>query len=183
VPVWRAGRGLQLIKDVEIAEDRIWRHKHLASIEHAYSNAPYFGEHMPFFERLYGRQWTRLLDLNLEALHYLRDQVGVVTPFRLGSEFGAYGRGSELLVRMCEKAGADTFAVSRRAHPYLNEQIFSERGIALHYLSYAPPIYPQLWGDFISNLSLIDLLLNCGPKTLQILRRSGHWPDRTDTSP
>lgn len=171
VPVWRANRGLQLIGDVEIADERSWRRKHLRSIEHAYRHAPYFAEHIPFFERLYGRRWSRLLDLNLEALDYLCAQVGVETPWRLGSELGVTAGGSELLVRLCEKVGADTFAVSGRARTYLDEELFRERGIALRFLSYSPSVYPQLWGDFVPNLSIIDLLFNCGPKALEIVRR------------
>ncbi len=31
------------------------------------------------------------------------------------------------------------------------------------------PVYPQLYGDFIPNLSLLDLLFNCGPDSLKIL--------------
>jgi len=31
------------------------------------------------------------------------------------------------------------------------------------------PVYPQLWGDFIPNLSALDLALNCGPRAGDIL--------------
>jgi hypothetical protein len=31
------------------------------------------------------------------------------------------------------------------------------------------PVYPQLDGDFIPDLSILDLLLNCGPESLRIL--------------
>ncbi|HZE21534.1 MAG TPA: WbqC family protein, partial [Desulfobaccales bacterium] len=41
----------------------------------------------------------------------------------------------------------------------------------LRYFKYNPPIYPQLWGDFLANLSVFDLVLNCGPKARDILLR------------
>jgi hypothetical protein len=30
-------------------------------------------------------------------------------------------------------------------------------------------VYPQLWGDFIPDLSAFDLLFNCGPKAREIV--------------
>ena len=38
---------------------------------------------------------------------------------------------------------------------------------------FRPPVYPQLWGDFIYNLSALDLLLNCGPKSREIVLGEG----------
>jgi len=35
--------------------------------------------------------------------------------------------------------------------------------------SFNHPVYHQLYGDFIPNLSLLDLLFNCGPNSLKIL--------------
>jgi hypothetical protein len=36
---------------------------------------------------------------------------------------------------------------------------------------YTPPVYPQLWGNFLANLSTLDLVLNCRPKAQDILMR------------
>jgi len=41
------------------------------------------------------------------------------------------------------------------------------------YYKYEPPIYPQLWGDFIANLSVLDLILTCGPKSGGLIRQAG----------
>jgi len=35
-----------------------------------------------------------------------------------------------------------------------------------------PVILISVWGDFIGNLSVFDLLFNCGPKSKEILRES-----------
>jgi hypothetical protein len=44
-----------------------------------------------------------------------------------------------------------------------------EAGVKLRFFKMSHPVYPQLWGDFIPNLSSFDLLLNCGPKAHDIL--------------
>jgi hypothetical protein len=50
--------------------------------------------------------------------------------------------------------------------------LFAAAGISLEFFQPPSPVYPQLWGDFIPNLSAFDLLLNCGPKAKEILFRS-----------
>ena len=32
--------------------------------------------------------------------------------------------------------------------------------------------YPQMWGDFIANLSVLDMMFNCGPKAREIILAS-----------
>lgn len=55
---------------------------------------------------------------------------------------------------------------------YLDLEKFRAGGIQLGFARFQPPVYPQLWGDFRYNLSVLDLLLNCGPKSLEIIARS-----------
>ena len=33
------------------------------------------------------------------------------------------------------------------------------------------PVYPQQWGDFLPNMSALDLLFNCGPESRHYLSR------------
>jgi hypothetical protein len=53
---------------------------------------------------------------------------------------------------------------------YINEERFSLENIKIEWQHFSSPVYPQLWGPFIPDLSIIDLLYNCGEKTLEILQ-------------
>jgi hypothetical protein len=53
---------------------------------------------------------------------------------------------------------------------HLDASRLREKGIEPVVSNFHPPVYPQLRGDFIYNLSTLDLLLNCGPKSGEILR-------------
>ena len=44
-----------------------------------------------------------------------------------------------------------------------------KEGISMYYQNYIHPRYSQKFGDFISHLSVIDLLFNCGPESRKIL--------------
>jgi hypothetical protein len=37
------------------------------------------------------------------------------------------------------------------------------------YQDFQHPVYPQLWGDFLSHMSAIDLLFNCGDTSLEMI--------------
>ncbi|GEM_PF-6728791 len=39
------------------------------------------------------------------------------------------------------------------------------------YFAPYPGIYPQLWGEFIGNLSTFDLLFCCGPRAGAVIRQ------------
>ena len=54
-----------------------------------------------------------------------------------------------------------------------NKDAMREHGIEITRADFRPPVYPQLWGDFIYNLSVLDLLLNCGPKSREIVVGGG----------
>jgi len=45
-------------------------------------------------------------------------------------------------------------------------------GIKLLYENFSYQTYNQLYGNFIDNLSVVDLLMNEGPRSQQIIRES-----------
>ena len=47
---------------------------------------------------------------------------------------------------------------------------FERAGVRLAYCIFEQPEYPQLWSEeFIPNLSVLDILFNCGPSSRKIL--------------
>ena len=52
---------------------------------------------------------------------------------------------------------------------YINEEDFSSRGIELVWQHYKHPSYPQLHGDFIPYMNILDLLFNVGPISKNII--------------
>ena len=173
VPVWRKGRGKQIIRKVEICNDTDWRSKHMYSIRQVYANAPYLEDHLPRLESIYARRYLRLSDLNNDLIRFLRDALGLERKLVLQSELGVTGHGTELLVSICRALDASTFVTLPAAEKYLDARTFQRGGIELVYAHFHPPAYPQLWGEMRYNLSALDLLLTCGPKSLEIITRCG----------
>jgi hypothetical protein len=174
VPVWKRGLGLQNINQVRICYEGRWSYKHLKSLECAYANAPYLGDHLSFLERTLSLRLEKLIDLNLAIISYLMSCLQIDTRMVLLSELGVKARATPLLVEICKAMGASIFLAQSQAKKYLDADLFQREGIELRGFRYVSPIYPQLWGDFLAHLSTFDLICNCGPKAREILMR--HQP-------
>jgi hypothetical protein len=171
IPVWRKGLGLQPINEVTICPEGNWRRKHLVSLRTSYANAPYLGEHLDFLRDIFSEKYRKLIDLNMVIIQYLERCLMIKTPLIRLSDLGISASGNELLIEICRKMGSSDYLAQRSAEKYLDREAFSRAGIELHFLTPPSPIYPQLWGEFIHNLSTFDLLFNCGPKSHEILCR------------
>ena len=170
IPVWKKGLGLQKIDQVRIDYEGRWVRKHVASLKNAYQKAPYFEEHVPFLEDLFSGKFEKLVDVNLEIIHYLTVHLGIHSRIMLLSEMEIEERGERLILEICLRTGATQFLAQRPVKKFIEASLFIEAGIKIDFFSPSVPVYPQLWGDFIPNLSAFDLLFNCGPKAGEILQ-------------
>jgi len=169
VPVWKKGRGKQIIRNVQICNEEDWRKKHLRSILQYYANAPYLGNHYPMIESIYMQRHELLIHLNVELIRYFWNVLGPKTKLILQSELGILGKGTDLIVQICQSLNAGQYITFPIVEKYLDLGQVEGNNINVTFVQYHPPIYPQLWGDFIYNLSTLDLLLNCGPKSRKII--------------
>ena len=169
VPVWKKGLGLQRIHEVRICHEFRWSAKHLASLKTAYAKAPYFVDHLPFIETTYRTRFEKLFEFNLAFIRYLFRQLKIEIEIKLLSELGIQAAGSQMLVEICQRLGASVYLAQRAAAKYLDRGLFQQEGLEVQLIKPPACVYPQLWGPFISNLSTLDLLFNCGPKAHDIL--------------
>jgi hypothetical protein len=169
VPVWKKGLGLQKISEVRVCHEGRWAKKHLESLKTAYRKAPYLSEHLGFLEEMFSEKNEKLVDLNLSVIHYLMRALAIKTRLVLLSDLNVPSAGNRRLVDLCTKLGASQFVAQAPAKKFLDEKSFQDAGVKITYVNPPAPIYPQLWGDFLANLSLFDLVLNCGPRSHDIL--------------
>jgi hypothetical protein len=171
VPVLTTGRFGELpIESLEIDNGRDWGAKHWQTLKQNYGRAPHFAGHAPFFEALYRRSWTRLADLMREVNGHLMATLGIATPLRASSQLGVGGAKGELVLNLCKAVGAKTYLSGPLGRGYLDPARFAEAGIELRYHDYRHPTYPQRQPGFEPNMSVVDLLFNCGERSREILR-------------
>ncbi|MEJ2723935.1 MAG: WbqC family protein [Deltaproteobacteria bacterium] len=170
VPVWKKGLGLQQINTVKIYHEGRWQKKHLESLKNAYARAPYFPEHLAFISHVFSGVFEKLFDLNMAIIDHLLEHLRIHSRVVLVSELNIRETGERRLVEICKRLGASRFLAQGAAKKYLDPSLFREAGVALDFFTPPSPVYPQLWGDFIPNLSALDLVFNCGPKAPDIMR-------------
>ncbi len=163
----------QNLDQVLIDGKQAWQRKHWGSIQNSYRKAPFFCEHEPFLSEVYAkRKWEKLNDLNRFMLDYFLKALGVSVPVLYGSELTVPGDASERLVNLCKAASGTAYLTGAfAAGQYLQPELFERAGISLAVQEFKAPEYPQLFPEkgFIPELSILDLLLNCGSHSLDIL--------------
>ncbi len=172
VPVVSQNLYGKAIHEVEIDPHSNWQAKHWRSLVHHYGGAPYFKEYQERLEPFYRKPWTRLSELNIALTRELCAILGIDTPTVVSSEielerkFSAAhpeGDATDRIVFACEELKANAFYEGLAGKNYIDEKKFADRSIRLEYQDYDHPVYKQRGDPFISHLSVVDLLFNCGP--------------------
>ncbi len=172
----------QSLSEVEIDSKQSWARKHRGSLANAYRKAPYYPEHAAFFEKVYETPWEKLNDLSYKILFYLVKALGIQTNIIRSSELTLRGEATERLVGICKDLGAKAYLTGAyAAGAYLDAALFKKEGIELALQTFECPVYEQLYTEagFIPELALVDLLFNCGPKSLEVLMSGS--PSKTTT--
>jgi hypothetical protein len=170
VPVLSKGKFDQPIKDVEIDNTQAWQKSHWGSLQQNLRKAPHWERYAPGLEAFYTRRWDKLCDLNLEMTLWFFAQLGITTPWKLESALGTSTQSTERLIELCKKTGCDAYLSGSGGKDYMDEARFQQEGLGLKYQHYTHPTYAQRYGDFLPYMSVVDLLMNEGPRSLAILR-------------
>lgn len=154
----------QRIFEVEIAYGVDWRRANMAQIGAWYCKAPFYGLYRDELAELLAAGPRTLLELDQSICLWLMRLLDIRTPVRLASELNAQGRKTDRLLDLLRKVGATSYLSGPAAKDYLEVDKFRNAGIGLEYKTYDYVDYPQQWGSFQPGLSVIDLLMNVGPR-------------------
>lgn len=168
------------IREVLIDNTKPWRRKHYASIEQSYRRSPHWAAYAAALDVTYRREWASLAELNIHLIRTIAEQMGVTARFELASALSPATKNKDgALVDLCLEVGATTYLSPAGAFAYLQSDAeFKKQGIGLTFHQFEHPTYPQSEGAFVPYLSVVDLLLHCGPSAAVVMRR-GRLPSRS----
>ena len=173
VPVLSKGKRDQTISDVEIDIDRNHASSHIKSIATNYSRAAFFDQYGPDLLQEIANLEKHLADLNIRLIAHCCAALEISTPLVRASQMKSTGRRAELLANLCQEVGASEYISPLGSKDYLVESTaFEGVGIPIRYFAFEHPVYPQLFGHFEPYMSAIDLILNCGARSNQLIRGS-----------
>lgn len=160
------------IRDVELTPG--WQAKHWRALQCNYRRARYFDEVAEWLEPLYLREnHVSLSQMNRRFMEAICRYIGIHT--RITNCWDYPGAGDKTrtarLVDLCRQAGATQYLSGPAAKDYIEVSHFDDAGIALRWFDYVGyPEYPQLWGEFVHGVTVLDLLFNCGKDAHRYLR-------------
>jgi hypothetical protein len=169
VPVMSKNHREKSLNVVEIL-DNGWSTKHIKSIQLSYSKAPFFSKYFSEIADIirFHRAGT-LANLNQALMVYFLNSLGMCRDIHLASNLSLVGNKSDRIIDMCQKLQANSYLFGKLGRGYANIESFQANGIQAFFQDYQHPTYPQIHGDFLPNLSIIDLLFNVGPYSLEVI--------------
>lgn len=162
----------QKIKEVKISYDRNWIKKHLKSIQINYCKTLFFKEFFPLLESFYQNRPQKLAEFNIKIIKDICDFLEIKTDFRYSSDMDVEDlHKNKKVVAILKKLKASQFIHAEVSTGYMQKEIELYNDIKLIPLKFEYPHYNQLHGEFLSHLSIIDIIFNCGKeKTISMLK-------------
>jgi hypothetical protein len=177
IPVQTKGRFFGPIEEIE-TDGHDWAEQHWKTIVHAYRRAAYFAEYQPVLEATYRKAASliRLTEINELFLRTLTGLLDIPTPI---TRANVVPRTTQLptdrLVEICLGRHASEYVSGPAARAYIEAEKFSRAGVALKYADYSGyPAYEQHATAFEHGVSILDVLMRCGPAARGHLKSPSH---------
>jgi hypothetical protein len=175
VPVLSKGE-MANFNEIMINNTFPWQRKILKTIELSYGKASHFERYHDEFAKVFLAHYDKLIELNTAMIKFLSNSLGLNITFHLSSEINSDSglNAEEKIFNILRYLDATVYVSGKGAGSarYIDEERFKAEKIEIVWQQFKSPSYPQLWGEFIPDLSVIDLVFNCGDKSSEILRQS-----------
>lgn len=149
------------INEARTKDELGWKEKHLKAIELNYKKAPNFARVFPKLKEIMLREYNTLADLNVALIEYFCEELGIETKIVKSSQLEVGSSKEQRIIDIVKNLGGNVYLSGKGAKDYQDEEHFKREGIDLVYTDYRPIEYPQVHGEFVENLSVIDYLFNC----------------------
>ena len=153
------------INEVTIDNEKNWSIRHKKSILYNYAKAPYFDEIKDFIESIFEKKFQYLVDLNTEIIKFVMNELEIKSKIVFSSELEISKKGSDRVLDICKAVDADHYITGTFwAESNLRVEEFKKSNIDVEFQKFQHPTYKQIHGEFIPEMSIIDLLFNEGRK-------------------
>lgn len=168
IPVRKTGDCL-LIRDLTAA-DGPWKRRHRTMLVQSLAKARYRSDALTLFDQAYQR--PDILELLIDSIEEPARYLGIwktIATLR-SSGMGVLGNSSQRVLDIVLALGGTRYVTAHGARNYLDHAAFERAGITVEYVTYSKTQYPQLYGDFLPYVTILDLIAALGPEAASIIR-------------
>lgn len=160
------------IAAVQIDGKRDWRNAHVSLLKQAYKQAPFKNDMLDVVAGVYARTFESIADVAIASFEAAAAYYGLQQGRTLlrSSALGIPGQGTDRVLEIVTRLGGDRYVTGHGAKAYLEHERFDRAGISVEYVDYGRTQFSQLHGEFDPHVSILDLIANCGPAGVEVIR-------------
>ena len=159
-PVQKAAHSMPINERSYVGDNKGLR-RFVNQIKQAYAKAPDYQQVFPLFEELLTYHDRNVARFNENLIRRICDFVGITTRIVNSSGLDKDNslKGQDRVLDICQRVGATDYTNPVGGVGLYHQAAFEARGITLRFLSAQDERYPQLGGQWIPFLSIIDVLM------------------------
>lgn len=137
--------------------------KFLSLIWQAYKKAPFFEQVMPLIESVVREGDNNVARKNAKSLTTVFSYLGIEREYIFSSDIAleAENKGQDRILALCKKLNINQYRNAIGGQSLYDSAAFQPVGIELKFIRSNINSYPQGIDEFVSHLSIIDVLMHC----------------------
>ena len=164
----------QQFNEIRISNDLKEKNRKIRTLDLAYKKAPHYSEVMPMLEQFLTADYDNLAEYNVASNRLVCNYLNIKTEIFLSSELNTDKtlKKQYSIFNECKVLGGDEYINAIGGTELYDFEEFRENGIELSFLKTDDITYPQFGGEFVPNLSIIDVMMfNSVPEIQDMLNR------------
>jgi hypothetical protein len=175
VPLQKASQN-KIINEVLLNINLKWIEKFLRTLKFTYKKAPYFTDTFEIIKKVFTYPNDNICDLNIEGIKEISKYLGINTKFEKSSTKyvnSKFLKKDKRIIEILNQCNSKVYINAVGGRSLYNKNHFAENGINLLFLKPLDFRYKQFSNRFVSNLSIIDVLMfNSKEEILNFLKKS-----------
>lgn len=151
----------KLINEVGINNEPVLVNKTLKQIESAYKKAPYFNDVYPLIKDIVEFKADTIEKYIFHSFEIINNYLDIKTELILSSSLDKNNelKGQDKVISICKMLNATDYYNAIGGQELYSFDVFEKENINLHFIKTNEITYKQFGNEFISNLSIIDVMM------------------------
>jgi hypothetical protein len=137
------------------------KNKILNIIKSSYNKAPYFEETFELISKCLNNPESNLFKFIYDSIVFINDYLNIKTPIIISSSINANHilKSQDKVLSLCKAQNTNVYINSIGGVELYDKTIFKQNGIKLNFIKSNPIKYKQFNNEFVSWLSIIDVMM------------------------